>query len=66
MGMEQVVEQIKYDGQLYPAAYCERCKSKMWPAELLAAHQQRHRDKDDLFDITIRPVRKALTRMRNT
>jgi ribosomal protein S27AE len=42
---------IHYDNATFKAAVCHRCGAKMFPAELLEAHMDRHQLKDMFLDL---------------
>jgi len=55
---------IHYDNGIYQAAVCHRCGAKMYPAELLDAHMDRHQLKDLYLEGELRKLQYAMGRMR--
>ena len=55
---------IHYENATYPAAVCHRCGAKMFPAELLEAHMDRHQLKDMFLESELKKLQYAMNRMR--
>jgi hypothetical protein len=55
---------IHYDNGIYHAVVCHRCGAKMYPAELLDAHMDRHQLKDLFLEGELRKLQYAMGRMR--
>jgi len=55
---------IHFDNGIYHAAVCHRCGAKMYPAELLDAHMDRHQLKDLYLEGELRKLQYAMGRMR--
>ena len=56
--------QIQYEKETYHAAVCHRCGAKMFPAELLEAHMDRHELKDMYLQSELKKLQYAMNRMR--
>jgi len=55
---------IHYDKATFKAAVCHRCGAKMFPAELLEAHMDRHQLKDMFLESELKKLQYAMNRMR--
>lgn len=55
---------IQYESEVYNAAVCHRCGAKMYPAELLDAHMDRHQLKDMYIEGELKKLQYAMNRMR--
>jgi ribosomal protein S27AE len=55
---------IHYENATYQAAVCHRCGAKMFPAELLEAHMDRHQLKDMFLESELKKLQYAMNRMR--
>jgi hypothetical protein len=55
---------ICYENGTYQAAVCQRCGAKMYPAELLEAHMDRHQLKDLFLEGELKKLQYAMARMR--
>lgn len=55
---------IHYEHGTYQAAVCHRCGAKMFPAELLEAHMDRHQLKDMFLESELKKLQYAMNRMR--
>jgi len=55
---------IHYENTTYQAAVCHRCGAKMFPAELLEAHMDRHQLKDMFLESELKKLQYAMNRMR--
>jgi len=55
---------IQYENTTYQAAVCHRCGAKMFPAELLEAHMDRHQLKDMFLESELKKLQYAMNRMR--
>jgi len=58
------VYDIHYENATYQAAVCHRCGAKMFPAELLEAHMDRHQLKDMFLESELKKLQYAMNRMR--
>jgi len=55
---------IRYEDSTYHAAVCQRCGTKIFPAELLEAHMDRHQLKDLYLEGELKKLQFAMARMR--
>lgn len=55
---------IQYENDTFHAAVCHRCGAKMFPAELLEAHMDRHELKDMYLQGELKKLQYAMNRMR--
>ncbi len=55
---------ICFENSAYHAAICNRCGAKMYPAELLDAHMDRHQLKDLYLEGELKKLQYAMARMR--
>ena len=55
---------IQYEKGTYNAAVCHRCGARMFPAELLEAHMDRHELKDMYLQGELKKLQFAMNRMR--
>lgn len=55
---------IQYEKETFHAAICQRCGAKMFPAELLEAHLDRHELKDMYLQSELKKLQFAMNRMR--
>jgi ribosomal protein S27AE len=55
---------IQYEKATFHAAVCHRCGAKMFPAELLEAHMDRHELKDMYLQGELKKLQYAMNRMR--
>ena len=55
---------IQYDNETFNAAVCHRCGARMFPAELLEAHMDRHELKDLFLQSELKKLQFAMNRMR--
>ena len=55
---------IHRENQVFQAAICHRCGAKMYPAELLDAHMDRHQLKDMYIEGELKKLQYAMNRMR--
>jgi hypothetical protein len=55
---------IQYEKNTFPAAVCHRCGAKMFPAELLEAHMDRHELKDMYLQGELKKLQYSMNRMR--
>lgn len=66
--MEPVASQesheIHFDKNTFRAAVCHRCGAKMFPAELLEAHMDRHELKDMYLQGELKKLQYSMNRMR--
>ena len=66
--MESSVEtefsDIQCDNSVYQAAVCHRCGTKIYPAELLEPHLDRHQLKDLYLEGELKKLQFAMGRMR--
>jgi ribosomal protein S27AE len=58
------VYEIHHESATYQAAVCHRCGAKMFPAELLEAHMDRHQLKDMYLESELKKLQYAMNRMR--
>ena len=58
------VYDIHYENATYQAAVCHRCGAKMFPAELLEAHMDRHELKDMYLQSELKKLQYSMNRMR--
>jgi len=58
------VYDINYENATYKAAVCHRCGAKMFPAELLEAHMDRHQLKDMFLESELKKLQYSMNRMR--
>ena len=58
------VYDIHYENATYQAAVCHCCGAKMFPAELLEAHMDRHQLKDMFLESELKKLQYARNRMR--
>jgi hypothetical protein len=56
--------EIRFDNDTFNAAVCHRCGAKMFPAELLEAHMDRHELKDMYLQGELKKLQYSLNRMR--
>jgi hypothetical protein len=56
--------QINCDNSTYHAAVCHRCGTKIFPADLLDAHLDRHQIKDLYLEGELKKLQFAMSRMR--
>jgi hypothetical protein len=56
--------QISCENSTYNAALCQRCGTKIFPAELLDAHLDRHQIKDLYLEGELKKLQFAMARMR--
>lgn len=66
--MEPAISQefydIQHDKNTFRAAVCHRCGAKMFPAELLEAHMDRHELKDMYLQGELKKLQYSMNRMR--
>jgi hypothetical protein len=55
---------IRYEDGTYHAAVCQRCGTKIFPADLLEAHMDRHQLKDLYLEGELKKLQFAMARMR--
>ena len=55
---------IRYANNIFEAVVCHRCGAKMFPAELLEAHLDRHQVKDMFLEGELKKLQYAMGRMR--
>ena len=55
---------IKYEDTTYQAAVCHRCGTKIYPAEHLEPHLDRHQLKDLYLEGVLKKLQFAMARMR--
>jgi ribosomal protein S27AE len=55
---------IRYEKETFHAAVCNRCGARMFPAELLEAHMDRHELKDLFLQSELKKLQFAMNRMR--
>jgi hypothetical protein len=55
---------IHYQDAIYEAAVCRRCGTKIYPAEHLEAHMDRHQIKDLYLEGELKRLQYAMGRMR--
>ncbi len=55
---------IQYEKETFRASVCNRCGARMFPAELLEAHLDRHELKDMYLQSELKKLQFALNRMR--
>ena len=55
---------IQYEKDTFRAAVCHRCGAKMFPAELLEAHMDRHELKDMYLQGELKKLQYSMNRMR--
>jgi hypothetical protein len=55
---------IKYEATTYQAAVCHRCGTKIYPAEHLEPHLDRHQLKDLYLEGELKKLQFAMARMR--
>ena len=55
---------IHFDNGVYPAVVCHRCGIKIYPAELLEPHLDRHQIKDLYLEGELKRLQFAMGRMR--
>jgi hypothetical protein len=55
---------IHFEQATFPAAVCHRCGAKMFPAELLEAHMDRHELKDMYLQGELKKLQYSMNRMR--
>lgn len=60
----QEFDDIQYDKSTFRAAVCHRCGAKMFPAELLEAHMDRHELKDMYLQSELKKLQYSMNRMR--
>jgi ribosomal protein S27AE len=56
--------EIQYEKDTFRAAACHRCGAKMFPAELLEAHMDRHELKDMYLQGELKKLQYSMNRMR--
>ena len=56
--------EIHHENMTYQAAVCHRCGAKMFPAELLEAHMDRHQLKDMYLESELKKLQYSMNRMR--
>jgi hypothetical protein len=56
--------EIRHENGTYQAVVCHRCSAKMFPAELLEAHMDRHQIKDMYLEGELKKLQYAMNRMR--
>jgi hypothetical protein len=56
--------EIRHENATYQAVVCHRCSAKMFPAELLEAHMDRHQLKDMYLEGELKKLQYAMNRMR--
>jgi ribosomal protein S27AE len=66
--MESAISQefyeIQYEKDTFRAVVCHRCGAKMFPAELLEAHMDRHELKDMYLQGELKKLQYSMNRMR--
>jgi ribosomal protein S27AE len=55
---------IQYEKATFHAVVCHRCGAKMFPAELLEAHMDRHELKDMYLQGELKKLQYSMNRMR--
>src|ERR1041385_2617400 len=55
---------IQFEKETFRAAVCNRCGARMFPAELLEAHMDRHELKDLYLQSELKKLQFAMNRMR--
>jgi hypothetical protein len=55
---------IQYENATYHAAVCQRCGAKIYPAEHIEAHLDRHQIKDLYLEGELKKLQFAMARMR--
>lgn len=58
------LHEIQYDKDTFRAVVCHRCGAKMFPAELLEAHMDRHQLKDMYLQGELKKLQYSMNRMR--
>lgn len=58
------VSDIHFDNGIYEAAVCHRCGTKIYPAQSLEAHLDRHQLKDLYLEGELKRLQYAMGRMR--
>jgi ribosomal protein S27AE len=58
------VYEIQYEKDTFRAVVCHRCGAKMFPAELLEAHMDRHELKDMYLQGELKKLQYSMNRMR--
>ena len=56
--------EIHHENTTYQAVVCHRCGAKMFPAELLEAHMDRHQIKDMYLEGELKKLQYSMNRMR--
>jgi hypothetical protein len=62
--LELELTNIHYEDATYHAAVCHRCGTKIYPAEHLEAHLDRHQLKDLYLEGELKKLQFAMARMR--
>lgn len=66
--MESVINEdslaIRFENEIFAAAVCPRCGAKMFPAELLESHMDRHELKDIYLRSELKKLQYSMNRMR--
>lgn len=62
--ISQDLHEIQYEENTFRAAVCHRCGAKMFPAELLEAHMDRHELKDMYLQGELKKLQYSMNRMR--
>jgi hypothetical protein len=55
---------IQFENETFNAVRCHRCGAKMFPADLLEAHMDRHELKDMYIQGELKKLQYAMNRMR--
>jgi ribosomal protein S27AE len=55
---------IQFEKETFRASICNRCGARMFPAELLEAHMDRHELKDLYLQSELKKLQFAMNRMR--
>ncbi|MBM4264093.1 MAG: hypothetical protein FJ145_22060 [Deltaproteobacteria bacterium] len=58
------VSDIHFDNEIFAAAVCHRCGTKIYPAHSLEAHLDRHQLKDLYLEGELKRLQYAMGRMR--
>jgi hypothetical protein len=62
--INQEFSDIYFDNAIYQAAVCHRCGSKIYPAQMLESHLDRHQIKDLYLEGELKRLQYAMGRMR--
>jgi hypothetical protein len=62
--VQSTLSNIQYEDATYHAAVCHRCGTKIYPAEQLEPHLDRHQLKDLYLEGELKKLQFAMARMR--